>query len=64
MGCRSEGQRRPKPPMCACNADPTLQEGWKTIEGKPIKPGLHAAVEAMVAQMNAGIALLKPLQAR
>lgn len=50
--------------MCACNADPTLQEGWKTIEGKPIKPGLHAAVEAMVAQMNAGIALLKPLQAR
>jgi hypothetical protein len=35
---------------------------WKTIEGKPISASLHHAVEAMVAQMNRGIATLPALQ--
>lgn len=35
---------------------------WKTIEGKPISASLHHAVEAMVGQMNSGIATLPALQ--
>ena len=35
---------------------------WKTIEGKPISASLHHTVEAMVGQMNSGIATLPALQ--
>ncbi|KAL4420198.1 hypothetical protein ABPG77_011414 [Micractinium sp. CCAP 211/92] len=45
---------------------PTFQEGkWKFIEGKPVNKEVHAAIEQMIGQMNAGIAMLQPIaQAR
>lgn len=43
---------------------PEYQEGWKTIEGKPITPQLLASIASMIAQMNRGIATLQPLPAR
>ncbi len=44
----------------------TPQEGkWKFIEGKPVNKEVHAAIEQMIGQMNAGIAMLQPIaQAR
>lgn len=41
---------------------PSFQEGrFKFIEGPPVRAGVHAAIEQMVAQMNRGIATLQPL---
>jgi hypothetical protein len=41
---------------------PAFEEGrYRFIEGPPVTAGVHAAIEAMVARMNEGIATLPDL---
>lgn len=47
---------------CCCTGG-LVQEGqWKFIEGKPVNPDVHKAIEKMISQMNRGIETLKPIQ--
>lgn len=71
--CSNAGCNQPRPEArsdclqrMALSCCLTLQEGkWKFIEGKPVNKEVHAAIEQMIGQMNAGIAMLQPIaQAR